>query len=270
LTEWLRGVPSILADPGGQWRDPTQDARICSDADPRELLGWLASSGAVEPDTAWRDAWAAAEELVGRLAAGYLDRAGWCEPQAIRTLIGALPAGAGLFSGNSLPVRQLDTWSGTRGAPLAVHCNRGASGIEGNVSTLAGLNAGGQPTLGLIGDLALAHDLNGLLQAGWLSLPLIVINNGGGRIFDYLPQHGLPGFTALWRTPVDLDLTGVARLFRVPHRLAHDAEGFAAALEEALGASVPGMIELRVDAELSRRVHQGFWGLMREAALVPA
>ena len=270
LTEWLRGVPSILSDPGGQWRDPTQDARLCSDADPGELLDWLAGGAGVQPCTAWRDRWAAAEDRVSRVADDHLDRAGWCEPQVIRTLIGTLPAGTGLFSGNSLPVRQLDTWSGTRGAPLAVHCNRGASGIDGNVSTLAGLNAGGQPTLGLIGDLALVHDLTGLLQAGWLSLPLIVINNGGGRIFDYLPQHGLPGFTALWRTPTDLDLTAAARLFRVPHRLARDAEGFAAALEEALAASVPGMIELRIDAELSRRVHLDFWRLVRREALVPS
>jgi 2-succinyl-5-enolpyruvyl-6-hydroxy-3-cyclohexene-1-carboxylate synthase len=93
---------------------------------------------------------------------------------------------------------------------------------------------------------------------------MVVINNGGGRIFDYLPQHDLPGLEALWRTPVSLDLAAVATLFGLRHWRAANAESFAAALDEALGAPGPGMIELRIDAEVSHRLHLEFWRRVRQ------
>ena len=181
---------------------------------------------------------------VAALAAAHLAESPWCEAHLIGDLLAALPAGDGLFCANSLPIRQLDTWSGTRPAPLAVFGNRGVSGIDGQASTLAGLNAAGVPTLGLLGDLSLAHDLSGLLLAGRLRRPLVVLNNGGGRIFDYLPQHGLPGFEALWRTPMDLDLADLARTFRLAHRRVSDGEGFRRALAEGLAAPGPRLIEV--------------------------
>jgi 2-succinyl-5-enolpyruvyl-6-hydroxy-3-cyclohexene-1-carboxylate synthase len=268
LAEWLRGTPVILADPRGQWRDPTRDARLRIDAEPSQLCDWLAEGGAVAPNADWLDAWETAEARLLATVDDYLWQAHWCEPQAIRALIQRLPARNALFVGNSLPVRQLDAWSGARDTPLSVHGNRGASGIDGNVSTLAGLNAGGAPTLGLLGDLALFHDISGLLLAERLALPLIVVNNGGGRIFDYLPQHGLPGFEALWRTPVGLDMAALADLFGIRFWRAEDAGGFSAALDEALADTPPGLIELRVNADLSRRVHQDFWQLIRLQSVI--
>ena len=135
--------------------------------------------------------------------------------------------------------------------------------------TLAGLNAAGTPTLGLLGDLALFHDLSGLLLAGRLRLPLVVINNGGGRIFDYLPQQGLPGLEALWRTPVPLEIERLAGLFGLPYREAAGADGFRGALEEALDSPAAGLIEVLVDAEVSRDLHRDFWGLIGRESLVP-
>jgi 2-succinyl-5-enolpyruvyl-6-hydroxy-3-cyclohexene-1-carboxylate synthase len=111
----------------------------------------------------------------------------------------------------------MDTWSGNRANPLRLYGNRGVSGIDGQVSTLAGLNHAGPPTWALLGDLSLCHDLSGLLQARRLKRPILVINNGGGRIFDYLPQHGLPDFQALWRTPVDIDLGQLAASVGLEH-----------------------------------------------------
>jgi 2-succinyl-5-enolpyruvyl-6-hydroxy-3-cyclohexene-1-carboxylate synthase len=259
LNQWLEGIPAILVDPGGQWRDPTHDTIARVEADLAHYCAFLAEAGAPGAGADWLAAWTEAEERVNALAGDYLGQAPWCEAQAVTTLIDRLPPGAALFCGNSLPIRQLDTWSGTREAPLTVHGNRGASGIDGNLSTLAGLNAAGVPTLGLIGDLALVHDLSGLLLGDRLRLPLIVVNNGGGRIFDYLPQHGLPGFEALWRTPVGLDLSRLAGLFGLPYRQAADAPAFDRALEETLDSARPGLIELRIDAAVSEAVHRGFW-----------
>jgi 2-succinyl-5-enolpyruvyl-6-hydroxy-3-cyclohexene-1-carboxylate synthase len=268
LLDWLKGTPTVLVDPGGQWRDPTHDVLTHIDADPALFCDWLATSGLVEPDPEWLGLWSRAEARVDALAGRHLGASPWCEAQAIRALLERLPADAALFTANSLPVRQLDTWSGARPAPLAIYGNRGASGIDGNVSTLAGLNAAGVPTLGLLGDLALTHDLGGLLLAERLRLPLIVIGNGGGRIFDYLPQHGLPGFEAFWRTPVAPAMGKLAALFDLPYRQAAEAATFGTALDDTLEAGRPALIELRIDAEASRAVHMDFWRLVRQESLV--
>jgi 2-succinyl-5-enolpyruvyl-6-hydroxy-3-cyclohexene-1-carboxylate synthase len=270
LLEWLRGTPSILVDPRERWCDPTHDVHSHVDADPGRFCEWLAGSGLVEPDRRWLARWGAAERRIDVLSDEYLDRANWCEPHVIRTLLGALPPHTALFSGNSLPIRQIDTWAGSRPAPVPVYGNRGVSGIDGNLSTLAGLNRGGVPTLGLVGDLTFFHDLGGLLLMDRCRLPVVVINNGGGRIFDYLPQRDLPGFDALWRTPVSLDIEKLAAAFGVPYRKAASAGTFARALEETVDAARAGVIEVCVEADVSRAVHATFWSLVREESLVAA
>jgi 2-succinyl-5-enolpyruvyl-6-hydroxy-3-cyclohexene-1-carboxylate synthase len=146
--------------------------------------------------------------------------------------------------------------------------NRGASGIDGQASTLAGINAAGVQTLGLLGDLSLAHDLSGLLLAHRLHRPLVVLNNGGGRIFDYLPQHGIPSFEVLWRTPQDLDLAGLAGPLRLTHRRVSDGAGFRETLVEGLAASGPRLIEVMLDAEASRASHLKFWRRVAQADLM--
>jgi 2-succinyl-5-enolpyruvyl-6-hydroxy-3-cyclohexene-1-carboxylate synthase len=269
LADWLDGIPALRLDPAGGWADPTHDAFALVVADPGALLHHLAGAGLVHPDPEWLALWTRAEARVGKLAESHLSGAPWCEAHLIRDLMELLPAGDGLLCANSLPIRQLDTWSGTRAAPLEVFGNRGASGIDGQASTLAGLNAAGVPTLGLLGDLSLVHDLSGLLLGHRLHRPLVVLNNGGGRIFDYLPQHGLPGFEALWRTPQALDLAALAGALDLSHRRVADGEGFRRALTQGMGAPGPGLIEVLLDAEASRAMHLGFWGLVAQANLIP-
>ena len=268
LGEWLAGVPALLLDPAGRWADPTQDVIAQVIADPGAFFRQLAGAGLVKPDPCWLGAWEVAERRVSGLAAVHLADSPWCEAHVMGELLAALPAGDGLFCANSLPIRQLDAWSGSRLVPLAVFGNRGVSGIDGHASTVAGLNAAGVPTLGLLGDLSLAHDLSGLLLAGRLRRPLIVLNNGGGRIFDYLPQYGLPDFEALWRTPQALDLADLARTFRLAHRRVSDGEGFRRALAEGLAAPGPRLIEVIINAEASLAVHLGFWRRVAQADLM--
>ena len=269
LGDWLTGIPALLVDPTGGWADPAQDAFARVVADPGAFVRCLTGAGLVPPDPEWLALWTRAEAQVVALAEAHLSEAPWCEAHLIRDLMELLPAGDGLLCANSLPIRQLDTWSGTRAAPLEVFGNRGASGIDGQASTLAGLNAAGVPTLGLLGDLSLAHDLSGLLLGHRLRRPLVVLNNGGGRIFDYLPQHGLPGFEALWRTPQDLDLAALAGALRLTHCRVSDGEGFRQAVTQGMAASDPGLIEVPLDAEASRAMHLGFWGRVAQASLMP-
>lgn len=268
LLGWLADVPTILVDPGGRWSDPSHDVHWRIPADPALLCRQLAESWRGSAACDWLQHWTEHEERADRLAAEYLAQAPWCEAHLIVDLMGLLPADEGLLCANSMPIRQLDTWSGSRDARLHFFGNRGASGIDGQTSTLAGLEAGGVPTTGLLGDLSFLHDLSGLQLMRGLARPCIVINNGGGRIFDYLPQHGLPGFEALWRTPVDVDLGRLVAPFGLSHRTVSCGADLREALHSEPGASPSGrIIEVEVDGDLSRRVHRDFWAMLRDNGL---
>ncbi len=258
LGEWLDGVPMLLIDPAGGWSDPSHDLIQRLTGDPAAVIDALSATGAVRPDPDWRHRWQRADERIHALLDAHLRGSPWCEGQLIRRLLHRLPAGDALLCANSMPIRQLDTWGRSRAKTLPVFGNRGVSGIDGQLSTLAGIDAAGGPCWGLLGDLSFCHDLSGLLLAGPLARPVIVINNGGGRIFDYLPQHGLPGFERLWRTPVTPDLAMLAATFGLDHQSVTDAAGFDRALELGLstGNARPLLIEVIIDADLSRGVHQ--------------
>jgi 2-succinyl-5-enolpyruvyl-6-hydroxy-3-cyclohexene-1-carboxylate synthase len=267
LLHWLADIPTILVDPGQGWSDPNKDVRVRVNADATSFCGWLATLAQdgtrTRCDPAWPRQWAAHEQQLSDFIAAYLADAPWCEAQMLTELLAQLPAGDGLLCANSMPIRQLDTWSGSRTAALGIFGNRGASGIDGQSSTLAGLNASGIPITGLLGDLSFFHDLSGLLLLRQLERPCIVLNNGGGRIFDYLPQYGLPDFERLWRTPIDLELGALLRPFGIPHRAVTTGAEFRAALRECLNPSAGhgqcGVIEVRLDATVSRTVHHQFW-----------
>ncbi|WP_295387448.1 2-succinyl-5-enolpyruvyl-6-hydroxy-3-cyclohexene-1-carboxylic-acid synthase [uncultured Thiodictyon sp.] len=271
VLDWLPGIPLILVDPAERWSDPAhelaQEGSLHLAVDPTALCHALAAAAPVA-DPIWLARWTRAEGQLAALAADYLADAPWCEAHLIGDLMARLPAGEGLLCANSLPIRQFETWSGSREAPLAVFGNRGVSGIDGQLSTLAGLNAAGIPTTGLLGDLSFLHDLSGLMLAARLDRPCIVINNGGGRIFDYLPQHGLPDFERLWRTPRPVAIEALAGSFGLSHRRVGDSAGWRAALAEGLTGAPGLLIEVMIDAEQSREIHLGFRQRVAEAQLV--
>lgn len=276
LSGWLAGVPAILVDPGERWTDPTHDVVARITAGPIAFHRLLTTRIDRNAHGLWIERWAAAEQTLDRLARAFLEQSPWCEGHLIAHLLECLPAGDGLFCANSLPIRQLDTWSGQSEKPLRVFGHRGASGIDGQSSTLAGLNAGrAEPTqgvTGLLGDLSFIHDLSGLLLMERLDRPCIVLNNGGGRIFDALPQCGLAGFEPLWRTPQRVLPDALARAFGLAHRSVDDASGFAQARAEAIDAGMrgepAGLIEVHLDAELSLRTHRAFWNGVREQSII--
>jgi 2-succinyl-5-enolpyruvyl-6-hydroxy-3-cyclohexene-1-carboxylate synthase len=171
-----------------------------------------------------------------------------------------LPEGATLFSGNSLPIRQLDGWSGGGDKPLRIFANRGASGIDGNHSTLFGIAAmAEQPVVGLLGDLACYHDMNGLLAARGRRGVIVLLNNGGGGIFGYLPQAGLEGFEQHWLTPTGLDFSHAATLYGLGYVRIEHQSAFRPALAQALAADRVTLIEVMLDREQSQLRQQQYW-----------
>lgn len=259
LLQWLEEVPAIVVDRFGRWRDPWHVAEDVVSAKENDLCRALAATLSEVPGNRnWLNGLQQAECDTADLAKAHI--AGpFFEGQLVATLLEQLPAAAALLVGNSLPVRQLDGWSGTRSAPLRLFCNRGASGIDGNVSTLMGIAAAHDgPVVGLMGDLTLQHDLTGMAA---MSRPvtLIVINNGGGAIFGYLPQRELPTFQTYWQTPQGLDLGAAARLFGFQHYAVDDLDGFNRALQSGLNGTTSTLIEVCIDGNASRQRHLDYW-----------
>nr|WP_242518501.1 2-succinyl-5-enolpyruvyl-6-hydroxy-3-cyclohexene-1-carboxylic-acid synthase [Halochromatium roseum] len=206
------------------------------------------------------------EARVDEREAGLLRTLPWNEAQVITALRAVIPDGEALFCANSMPIRQLDTWWRTSSARVTLIGNRGASGIDGYLSTLAGINQAGLACWGLVGDLSFCHDLSGLLLAARLDRPLLVLNNGGGHIFDYLPQRGLADFERLWQTPQRVELSALAALAGLRHWRVEDVAGLDAALAEV--GLTPGLIECVIDPEVSRQAHLAFWGSIRMSPLL--
>ena len=202
---------------------------------------------------AWLKAWQSLEQKAEeQLAAAPLPP----EVDMLRLLLTRLPDDSLLFVANSLPVRFLDACSGVLSKSIALFGNRGASGIDGNLSTLAGLAAawpGRGKAVGVLGDLAFFHDLNALALCREQDILLLLFNNGGGAIFDYLPQRRLPGHEQGWRTPVPLDHEKLAAAFGIAYRRVRQAADFAGTLEELLPLSGPRLLEIVIDADASRQ-----------------
>ena len=234
LRAWLAdsAIDSIVIDPPGRWNEPTRRAGAFVRADAAALAAAVADAvdrGPSEWTAAWADAEAAAQRAIDATTDELGD--GFSEPSLQRILGSHYAAGDRVMLASSMPIRDAEAFLGTGEAAVRFHSNRGANGIDGLVSTAAGIAIGsGSPTWLVLGDLALAHDLGGLVAAARAPGPLriVVVDNGGGGIFDFLPQAGQvdpAAFERLFTTPSPLDIEGAAGLFGIPYRrIASDAD----------------------------------------------
>ena len=161
-----------------------------------------------------------------------------------------------MWLASSMPVRDVEAFFPSTAKPLRFLANRGANGIDGTVSSAAGAAlATGRPAFLLTGELALLHDLGGLLAARRAGAELTVVcaNNGGGGIFDFLPVAGHAD-PALYEehiaTPSGIDLAQVAALAGMEHRLASTPDE----VREAVAS--PALVEVRTDRAASVREHR--------------
>ncbi|WP_107704499.1 2-succinyl-5-enolpyruvyl-6-hydroxy-3-cyclohexene-1-carboxylic-acid synthase [Nocardioides allogilvus] len=202
-------------------------------------------------DTAWFDAWAAADRSVGRQLDALLRAEADLTPYEVAGAVSrALPDGGLLFVGASSPIRDLDLMVPRYGVGgrRKVIANRGLAGIDGTVSSAIGATLGrprSTRALALMGDVTFLHDATGLVLGPAELRPdltIVVVNDDGGSIFSMLEQ-GAPEFAdrydALFGTPHGVDIASLCAATRTPH-LRVDSLG---ALEQAL-ASPNGGIEV--------------------------
>lgn len=261
--EWVAasGAAEIVVA-GTTWTDPHGTASVVLPSDPDQVLeSWAPELPGIPPADGgrWRQGWVDA----GRRAQAAVDAqlaaaAGPTEPGTVRDVVRALPPGGQLVVSSSMPIRDLE-WYVVPAAPVTVHANRGANGIDGVVSTAVGVAAGsGAPTALVIGDVAFLHDSNGLLGAAGrgIDLVVVVIDNDGGGIFSFLPQGAALDpdvFEQLYGTPHGLDLVALAAAYGVPAEAIDDV---GAAVGEALSAGGVQVLVVRTDRADNLVLHQ--------------
>ena len=293
LRGWLAGlvgVRQVALDPEAAWQDPASvlcDSLALEPASALERLGAaLADSprGPAGSDADWLASWRSADERAAEAIVGVLAADQLTEPRVAAELGVLLPAEATLFVASSMPVRDIETFWPVRPDPPRVLCNRGANGIDGTVSSAFGAAAHEPgPTVLLIGDVALAYDIGGLLAASRLRLKLtiVLLDNGGGGIFDFLPVAGasiarapVPSgepvdedlYTRHIATPTGLDFIRAAGLYGIEHRLVSSTGELRAALEHAFSPEEGSMlVHVRGERGENVELHRKVWAAVSEA-----
>lgn len=256
LLRWLKScgdLPSIGIDAGRRWKDHQGRATSMLQACPvdalERLLPLLRASGSRE----WADQWRVVDDASRTASLG----GSWHEGHVADAVVRALPAGTPLFVSSSMPIRDVDAFGGAD-VELNVYGNRGASGIDGIVSTALGVACGRkQAAVALVGDLAFLHDVNGLLagREDDARVVFVVVNNDGGGIFHMLPiREHEPAFTPYFATPHGASLEHGAALYGIPHRAVARAE-LGPAITEALAADATIVLEVASDRASNRTGH---------------
>lgn len=182
------------------------------------------------------------------------------EGRTIRELQKKIPEDGQIFVANSMTIRDFDYFWFSGESKAVLYGNRGVNGIDGTISTALGLAVNGRPTYLVTGDLSLFHDLNGLAVAKThnLNLTIILHNNDGGGIFEYLPQKGTKHFDYLFSTSQGLDYSGAAKLYGCGYTKISSPDELSSALAKIGQESGVHIIEIPTNREYSRELHKKY------------
>ena len=260
LRQWLASLPElrqIVVDPTFGWNEPSNRAETIVRAEARSVASGLAERlGGRQGE--WRTAWLDAGE---RAATAIQDELSTfdepTEPGVHAALARLFQDGELVYTASSMPIRDQEAFVPAGPARVRFLCNRGANGIDGLISSgIGAAAASGNPIWIVTGDLGLYHDMNGLaaLREASADVRIVVLNNDGGGIFEFLPQAEQverEEFEALLGTPLGLEPARIAALYGLPHVRVEGLDE----LEDVAGKGT-AMIEVPVDRRRNVEVHR--------------
>lgn len=257
------GASVVAVERWGRWSDPdrvvAEQWAVDPDAWLREARRAAVARGTPPPGD-WEKRWRVAEDAAQRaIDAALADETGarngaLSEPALARRLLSAVPAGTVVVVSSSMPVRDLEWFTPVLVDPPRVVANRGANGIDGVCSTARGVATGGSPVVAVVGDLAFLHDASALLTPlghAPASCTLVVVDNDGGGIFNFLPQAevlDVGRFETLFGTRQSAQVAEVARGFGLAVREAATADELDAALGESVASRALSVVRVPVPA----------------------
>lgn len=260
----------ILID-DNSWNDPAQISAEMLSADPAlactALVTQLPSARA---SCSWLEQWQSINTTTKCALQAQIES--YSEPfegRVMSELAALLPDGATCFASSSMPVRDMDTFFPSSPRQIRFLSNRGANGIDGVVSTALGAAAvNGGPLVLVTGDLALYHDMNGLLAAKQYQLNalIVLVDNDGGGIFSFLPQAAYPEhFEQLFGTPHGLDFQHTANLYGAAWTDALNWETFRSAVQSGLASPGLDIVRVKTDRQSNVTMHRAVWQAVSQA-----
>ncbi len=275
VNQWLETfhtVPHIILDNAFGWNEPSHIESMYIRAQSETVFTQLYASvtSASSLKTEWLQAWQHADEAATNAADSACNTfTDMFEGRLYRELDRLLPDNAIVFAGNSMPIRDTDTFFWRRNRPIEILANRAANGIDGVVSTALGVAAAsGKRVYLVIGDVSMYHDMNGLLAAQLNRLPLtaLVINNNGGGIFSFLSQTNFPdSFEDLFGTPINLDFQHTAKLYGAQYTFIETWKTLRQALDDPANNTGLVLLEMRTNREQNVIQHREIWKFAHEA-----
>jgi 2-succinyl-5-enolpyruvyl-6-hydroxy-3-cyclohexene-1-carboxylate synthase len=258
----------IVVDEEPGWRDPTLAASDMLYVHPVSFLRSMSqvvdSKADGESLSPWSRKWMKVNEAAKAAILQQMKDHDLREGHVYLDLLEHMPSHATLFIGNSMPVRDLDTFFFCQEREIRVLANRGANGIDGVVSAALGAATVAKPLVLVLGDLSFYHDLNGLLAAKLhnIDVTLVVINNDGGGIFSFLPQSTLPRhFEELFGTPLGLDFRAVVKMYEGEFFSVSSRQDFCQALQQSLGRQGLKVIEVCSHRADNVSGHRTLWNI---------
>ena len=215
---------------------------------------------AVNDSKAYLKKWQSLEEAGKAQLGTVLEEPSCFEGRTIRELQQYISDNAQVLVANSMSIRDFDYFWFSGESAAVLYGNRGVNGIDGTISTALGLATNGVPTYLVTGDLSLFHDLNGLAVAKThnLNLTIILHNNDGGGIFEYLPQKGTKHFDYLFSTSQGLDYSGVAKLYGCGYTKISSPAELRSVLDKASAELGVHIVEIPTNREYSRQLHKKY------------
>ena len=269
--------PITVIDGNEGWEEPTNLASELIHTSPiafcEALLAHLPPDE--ERESEWLTTWQHADRETRRVVSDTIAAfPALFEGRVFPELAALLPENATLYVGNSMPVRDLDTFFWGSERPLHILGNRGANGIDGIASSALGASAAtkkrllpGSPTVLVIGDLSFFHDIGGLLAAKLhsLDLTIVLINNDGGGIFSFLPQAAYPEhFEQLFGTPTGLDVSYAVQMYGGVFERVENWQQFRDSLRRGINEGGLHVLEVRTDRERNVEMHRELWKRLAE------
>ncbi|MFO1444269.1 2-succinyl-5-enolpyruvyl-6-hydroxy-3-cyclohexene-1-carboxylic-acid synthase [Bacillus sp. Bva_UNVM-123] len=261
------GVRQFVIDGGGGWRDPgmlstemihCQETQFCS-----SILPFVEEKKV----TRFLEKWVKMNEIARTHLRRINDIEELSEGKLFSQLAESLPDGATVFVGNSMPIRDLDTFFHSNGKSIRLMANRGANGIDGTTSTALGAGVSLQPLYLVVGDLTFFHDLNGLIAAKQygININIILINNNGGGIFSFLPQANHPkNFEQLFGTPLDLQFEHVVKMYGGHYELITDWDHFNTVMKKFATTQGLKVMEITTNREKNLSEHRDLWNAVSQ------
>jgi 2-succinyl-5-enolpyruvyl-6-hydroxy-3-cyclohexene-1-carboxylate synthase len=274
--------PQIVLDPRGNWEDPSYLSSVIAHVDIEMTCNMLCQALEARRVTKrqsnqWLESWQTTER-VARDALAHEIRV-FTQPfegRIMLELAELLPPGSLIFAGNSMPIRDLDTFFWPK-HEMTIRGNRGANGIDGIISSALGASVvHGRPTILVIGDLSFYHDMNGLLAAKLheLDLTIVLVNNNGGGIFSFLSQADFPDhFEQVFGTPTGLDFQHAALLYDAQYTRPTSWHAFRDAVQQGLRDGGLHVVEVQTERSANVSLHRQLWRVIEaelsSIALIP-